>query len=61
MPDLTDEQIGDHHDRQHADWLNQIPEEHARKLRDGYIRDVRANPEALQQLAEILDQENPDD
>lgn len=57
MSDLTDDEIGSYHDRMHADWLAQIAPEHAAKLREGYIRDVRANPEAMRQLREILEQE----
>jgi hypothetical protein len=58
MSELTDEEIGGYYDRTQAEWLREIPEEHQAFQRTKYIRDVRANPEALRQLREHLDRES---
>ncbi len=57
MTELTDDDIGGYYDRTQADWLREAPVEHQKAQRDRYIAEVRANPEALRQLREILDGE----
>lgn len=50
---ISDEQIGEYHDRYIAPDLlvSGVPAEVVASMRARYIRDVRANPEALRQLA----------
>ena len=58
MTDVTDDQIGAYYDAHLAQHeFPGMPDEHRQSQRDRYIRDVRANPEAMRQLRELLDQE----
>lgn len=53
MNDLTDEQIGTYWDTYLAGYVADIPDDAAvERMRESYIADVRANPEATRQLAE---------
>ena len=62
MTNVTDEQIGAYYDANLAQHeFPSMSDEHAAFQRARYIRDVRANPEAMRQLREILDQETPND
>jgi hypothetical protein len=55
--DVTDEQIGAYWDAHQAAWWVGVPDGEKARQRARYIRDVRANPEALRQLAEIVGEE----
>lgn len=47
---LFDEEIGGYFDQQNANWLSQIPADHAEKARANYIKTVKKSPAALVQL-----------
>jgi hypothetical protein len=50
--DVTDEEIGAYWDVHQAEWWVGVPDDEKASRRAKYIREVRANPEALRQLVE---------
>lgn len=57
--DLTDAQILDYYDRYQAYLVADIPDDGAREhLRRQYLEGARGNPDALEQIADILADEN---
>ncbi len=57
MRELTDTEIGYYYDKRQAGLVDDLPQEGQVYLRSKYLRDVRANPAALEEIGRYLDWE----